>query len=218
MSQNTNNHPKKPQWERDLEPLDFSASSSATDPEHAAQDESTRLKMGRHRYTENATFTKEDMEGSDESHYTLNELNRNFVAAEDESIGTRQDTVDEQNEVKAWGRQIELTSNEIERAQKLVKSADSGMKNAHGKEAMSLAALTIAANEDTAGEDSRKSIRRNGIDWGDDNPLASEHPLERRSMADEREQLIENYETLREDLGVDRDSVKACRGYLRRFL
>lgn len=49
-------HPDNEAVRRDREPVDRSPASSAVDPEHAAQDQSTEAQTGRHGYTENATY------------------------------------------------------------------------------------------------------------------------------------------------------------------
>lgn len=189
---------RKPQWEKDLEPLDYSASSAATNPEGAAQDESTSIKTGRHAYTENATFTKEPMEASSNEFETLNQLNRNFYADEDKQVGREQQKQDRVNDVAAWGEQIGLTSHEIERAATIVLTAEESFARRHGEEGMILAALTLAANESTSGRnDERKAIR-------------PQSPI-----SEDTTDMAETYEEIRKSLDVTTNTVKKCRKHLR---
>jgi len=202
------------EWKRGREPLDFSPSSTATDPSHAAQDTSESVKTGRHAYTENATFTTEQIKAPSKREHswgdredgrspwaTLNEVNRNFFVDDDKNIGSEQHKQNYVNDTQAWGSQIGLTDWEIKRAAKLVLDADDGWKNNHSIEAVILAALTVSANKATGRRnDLSKAIRPR-------NPLSENTP-----------DMASTYEDIRDNLGVDYQSVKACRNHLRQFL
>lgn len=184
-----------PAWIRDRRPLDFAASSTATNPSHAAQDVSTTVKTGRHAYTENATFTAEKMPAKSDVFESLNELNRNFYADEDDSVGSARHRQDHQNDTQMWGRVIGLTDAEIRRAQYLLARAEAGWMNNHSAAAVVLAALTVAANERSCGGYT-KAIRESAPDTG--NPA-----------------LVNAYEELRSRLQIPADSIRACRDHLR---
>lgn len=194
-----------------IEQLDHSPSSGAVDPEHAAQDQSESVETGRHAYTGNATFTKERMESQASSrdqknakhvpqYSSLNELNRRLYEDDEKNTRSEQDKTDYVNDVQAWGTQIGLTGFEIERAATLVLASEDGWMNNHGAETMILAALTLAANESTPGNNSvSKAIR-------------PQSPLVKH------EDMADQYAMIRDELAVESRSVKACRNHLREFL
>lgn len=177
------------------QPLDYSPSSGATDPEHAAQDASEEMAKGRHAYTPNATFIKEHLPARS-SVPSLNALNRR-TTSDGEHLEEHRRHQDRMNDVRAWGRRIGLTKAECQRAVHLIDSG--GWLNSASIEATALAALTLAANEATGGADSKKSIRPNGPST--DNP-----------------DLVERYTQLREDLDVDPEDVRSVRQRLRERL
>jgi hypothetical protein len=206
---------------RHEEPLDFSPSSTAVDPEHAAQDTSEYVQTGRHAYTENATFTEERIEApssrkdtaapavsqftdSDEHDHSnwlsLNQANRNYHANDEKNTRTEQRKQDFHNETKAWGRQIGLIDHEIERAITLVEASEMAWKKNHGIETLVLAAFTLVVNENG------KAIRPQH-EFSSKNHELAETP-----------EMAETYEEIRDNLGVMRHRVKSCRKYLRELL
>jgi hypothetical protein len=189
-----------PDTGHDGQPLDYSPSSGAVDPEHAAQDVSTSAVTGRHAYTENATFTAERMEAESDRWDSLNQANRDWQS-DGESNGSRQHAADHVNDTVAWGRRIGLTSTECEHAANLVLDADAGYMNNHGAETVILAALTLAANTapDSRPEE-QKALREESV------------------FSDQTPDLRDAYEELRNDLDVTRGGVKACRTHLRTHL
>lgn len=194
-----------------IEMADHSPSSGATDPEHAAQDQSEEVATGRHTYTGNATFTKERMEAGATSeaqeqaehvpqYNSLNELNRRLYDDDEKNARSEQDKTDYVNDTQAWGNQIGLTDFEIKRAARLVLSSTSGWMNNHGSEAIILAALTLSANESTPDNTSTsKAIRP-------------------QSPFVEHEDMADSYASIRDGLGVEPEKVKRCRGHLNGFL
>jgi len=211
--------PLDEQLRRQLEPLDFSPSSTATQPSDAAQDTTEGMKTGRHAYTENATFAVEDIDAPsnddvrptlpevwdvDEDgaspYGSLNELNRSVFTNEDTNKGSEQDKQDYRNDAQTWGRHIGLTNHEIQRAIFLVDRAEKGYMNNHGATTIILAALTLAANETNGSSDTAKAIRP-------EHALASKTP-----------DLVDNYTSLRDDLDVSRQGVRTCRNHLRQFM
>ena len=188
-------------WERRQrrrEPLDFAPSSTAVDPRDAAQDESTETRTGRHSYTENATFTKEPMEASSYRWETLNQANRDFYADDETDVKQAQREQDWRNDVIAWGRQIGLTDYECRRGADLATAELNSGLGGIAKEALALATLTIAANESHPVQP--KTIRPSSdIDVEDV----------------DTEQLQDNYEQIRTDLGIDTKSVRSARQTIR---
>lgn len=183
---------------RQREPLDFSPPSTAVEPSSAAQDVSETAKTGRHAYTENATFTMEELPASSDRWASLNQANRDFYASDEKTVGREQQKQDYVNDTAAWGGQIGLTDHEIDRAAHLVLEADSGFHYNHSSAAIVLAALTLAANE------SRGTRRDTGKEIRQSSPMSDRTP-----------ELAMRYETIRDDLGVSRKSVTKCRKHLR---
>lgn len=186
---------------RTREPLDFSPSSTATTPSHAAQDASETVQTGRHAYTENATFTKESMDAQSSDHDTLNQLNRDFFANEETNVSTEQRRQNAVNDTVAWGQRIGLTDYECERAVWLLEQADDDMKERHGFEPLILAALTLAANE---GIDERNTVSK---------PLRVQQ-VAIATFADDIEEMVSVYESIRENLDVAVSTVTDCRAHL----
>jgi len=105
----------KERLKRDREPLDFSPSSTATDPESATKDQAEDYHTGRFGHTENATFAAETLEAESDRFRSLNQINRQNHK-DDEHYSTDQDHADLKNDARAWGRRIGLLDHEIERA------------------------------------------------------------------------------------------------------
>lgn len=190
------------------EPLDYSPSSGATDPDHAAQDESTTMKEGRLGYTDNATYIGGYIPSSSDTPHgiidppawmandegnsqwdSLNEANSDFIADEDgdSHIETERRAFERRQDCQMWGRQIGLSDPEIQRAIYIIEETDVTMrKYPHGADTAVLAALTLAANEASIG--TKKSIRDNGVDTGHDD-------------------LVANFESIRADLTISSDEL-----------
>jgi hypothetical protein len=180
-----------------IEPLDFAPASGAVDEVHAAQDTDTGYYTGRHAYTENATFTNADIPStwSDSPRDSLNELNRNFYANEDKSVGREQQRLDEQNDAKAWAKRVGLTEVEGKRAAYLTTKVSAGTKKNFTATGVILAAITIAANEPVV---QRRVVRSTVPDLDDINTS-----------------FVEDYEQLREDLGVETLTIRRAREAIR---
>jgi hypothetical protein len=180
-----------------IEPLDFAPASGAVDEVHAAQDMDTGYYTGRHAYTENATFTNEDIPStwSNSPRDSLNELNRNFYANEDKSVSSEQHKLDEQNDAKAWAKRVGLTEVEGKRAAYLTTKVEANAKKQYTATAVILAAITIAANEPVV---QRRVVRSTVPDLEDINTS-----------------FVEDYEQLREDLGVETLTVRRAREAIR---
>lgn len=186
--------------------IDYSPSSTAKDASDARYDEATESHVGRHEYTENATFAKETLETPDPDKrwaedtdvavpwQTLNQANRYYSTDPDTVVQSEQDEQDAVNECEAWGQRIGLTGHERQRAAGMVRAAGRGVRNEYGMEAVVLAALTLAANEDVP---VARSLRENGID------------------TDTPEKMIETYEDIRQTLDIPSDDVRECRKHLR---
>lgn len=236
---NTNDPRLTERLKRAREPLDFSVGSGAVDPSHAAQDVSTTFQTGRHAYTGNATFANETLpsarnapvawadndrtidgdskppdDDSSPPWNTLNEANRNFYADDDTDIKWKQREQDQINDVVAWGRQIELTNHEIERAVYLCRHCGPEGNQAHGSDAIVLAALTIVANEDH-GSAVPKVLRESMMSIVDDVDTSTfeDYPIPSRYTADE--DMVESFETIRSDLGIDYRQIRKTRQYIR---
>lgn len=200
---------------RDEEPLDFSPSSTAVDPEHAAQDASEDVQTGRHAYTENATFTEERLDApsankseaapavseftdSDEHEHSewlsLNQANRTVYTDDEKNSTTEQRRQGFRDDTEAWGRRIGLTDHEIERAITIIERTEREWRENHGTETVILATLTLVANEND------KAIR------------------ERQALSSKNPDMTETYEEIRENLDVMRHRVKSCRDHLRGLL
>jgi len=175
--------------------LDYSPASGAVDPSDAAQDQSTTARTGRHSYTENATFTKEQMPAQSDAFETLNEANRNFYASDDESVGSARHEQDYHNSVHAWGEFIGLTDSEQYRASHLLEQTSPESRNGFGVATIALAALTLAANEQPWPKAIRPTV-----------PVDSDSDL------------CDRYDTLLTELEVDPSLVRSCRQHLRQFL
>lgn len=206
-SDGDDDHPDNERLHReDVEPLDFSPSSGATDPVDARKDTDTEMATGRHDYTANETFTRGELPAQSEQWESLNQANREPIVddphvdadgvTDEESRKTRQRRTDARNDTRAWGRQIGLTDAEVDRAVRLVLLAEEGWRNNHGTEAVVLAALTLAANEPTPVP---KSIRPSV-------PVDTDPDLET------------TYDAIRTTLDVPREEVNSCREHLRTFL
>lgn len=180
---------------RELEPLDFSPSSTATDPADAKHDLGTDYQTGRHAYTENATYPAERMAASSSRWQTLNEANRDFFANDDEHIESARRQQDLHNDVRTWGTQIGLTDSEITAAMELVNATAPGVRRNFGMETIILGALTIAANQAATNNYVAKSIRRGGPTTG-------------------HTDLVDTYEQLRRDLHVDPSRVQRFRSWV----
>jgi hypothetical protein len=70
-------HPDDERIRRQIERLNRDPSSTAVDPEHAAQDQSEDLQTGRHAYTDNATYIQRDIETPSD---------RRFVETDEEGV------------------------------------------------------------------------------------------------------------------------------------
>ena len=186
------------------EPIDYSPSSGAVDPEDAAQDVSTEMQTGRHEYTPNETYIGEEIESNSEKWDSLNEANRQIEAETDDPRRTKQDRVDDYNDIKAWCNQIGLTSHEATRAVHIFSQSEIGPRNHFGKDSMKLAAMTLAANE---GHDQRNTIAKE---------IRPEVPLAKEDA--DNWVLACDYRNLRKDLDVDADDVRSCRDHLRQKL
>jgi len=184
--------------ERQIEPLDYSPHSGAVDPEHAAQDQSTSNKTGRHDYTPNATFTEEQMPTSSESNRTLNQLNRRVS---DEAIKSSQRQNDRRRELCGWADQIALSPYEIQYALSLHDTIPTEVWSGYGMEAVALATITFAANiTNKENDDTRKSLRR---DYEENNATT---------------EMVETYNEIRESCGVTPKDVVKARNAIRQLL
>lgn len=209
---------------RAREPLDHSPSSTACDPDHAAQDTTTTIQTGRHNYTENATFTKEDMPAQSDQWNTLNQANRDFYVenlggdenkdGDEKNIRSEQHKQDDLNDLAAWGSQIGLSAHEIDRAATMVTAIEEPIKRRHGIEAVILAALTMAANEGVDVRHTEPKIIRPGSLFGDESTLSNDN-----SELDDSERefpsMIEAYTKIRGDLRVEKKAVTKCRDHIR---
>jgi len=196
---NRDNPPSPVQTQR--EPLDYSPASGATDPEHAAQDQSTMSQVGRFAYMDNTTSIGGHLDAKSDRWRSLNDANRDFAGGDGEDIHTKQRELDCVNDTRAWGHRIGLMDWEVGTAAQLVRDADRGYLNNHGSETVILAALTLAANVAPVNRPSeQKELRSSSV-------FAGQSPV-----------LRDNYEELRKSLDVSRRGVKACRQHLRDFL
>ena len=178
--------------EREIAPLDFSPSSTATDPSDAKQDLTTSYAIGRFNYTDNATYIGEDLPASSELGQTLNQINRDTRDDDDDHVESARRQADLRREVQMWGTQIELTDAEIRVAESIVMSVPAGARRNFGLDVVVLGALTVAANQVTGAPHTSKSIRLRGPETGNT-------------------ELVEQYESLRDDVGVTADAVSRFR-------
>lgn len=213
------------------EEMDHSPSSGATDPEDAAQDQAEDYETGRHSYTENETFVKEELPSAadDENRWAdLDDLPDRFIEEDDdgneiihskwESLNqanrwVRSDGGDNKTEQRKqekimdctmWADRIGLTEHEQERAVTILFLAEEQTERHYGVEAMTLAAITLAANE---GHDDKNTIAK---EIRPENPLSAE--LE--DNGDARSHPM-NYLRIRDKLDVEPDDVRKCREHLR---
>jgi hypothetical protein len=213
------------QFQKNHEPLDFSASSAAVDPKDAAQDASEAQKKGRHTYTGNATFTEKrlvrtnpecpgfadaiDLDDEDDprSYKSLNDLNRYFkvVESDDESPTTKsvkadQRKTDAQLDLQEWGHRIGLTQYEITQALQLFEQTDD--EHRQNNNALILAALTIVANKESSNIP-QKIIqpRRQHLADGFENVVA-------------RDDMASTFEEIRTGLGISTSEIKSARKYI----
>lgn len=193
--------------------LDFSPSSTAVDPAAAAQDQSETIQTGRHSYTENATFIRDDIPAKSDRWETLNQANRDFYADETDNedegdhIEKERRKQDHVNDTVCWGRYVGLTDHEIERAASFVLDAEDAYKRNYSIEAIILAALSLAANE---GQGERGTHPRT---------IRPEVPLmtstDNETVTDGLRDLRDNFGQLRDDLTVSRDAIHDSRTHLR---
>jgi len=191
--------------DRESPPLDYSPSSTAIDESDARYDEHREVAVGRHDYTDNATFTDEeipvtpdDRRWADDTDVvtpwrTLNDANRYYTDDED-GVRAKQHEQDAVNDCHSWGQRIGLTRLERERAAGIIRAAERGVRNEYGMETVVLAALTLAANEDDGV--GIRSLRDNGID------------------VDTPESMTRAYEQFRQTLDTPSDTIRDCRNHL----
>lgn len=235
-------------FKRAEEPIDFSPASTATDPEAAAQDTSEDHQTGRHGYTENASFSSEPLDLTDvqysglaepkavkefdgdkdvespppkisddeyedpRSYTNLNELNKYFIVDNDgdsssiESVKSEQLEHDHHNDLQSWGKKVGLTDHEIERGHLLLDSLDNTQNKPHGADAITLAILTLVANE-SHGNIPSKILRHGVMDVGKESPEVMVI-----------EDLIDQYEQLREDCNLEPKTIRSAREYVKEVM
>lgn len=176
--------------------LDFSPSSTALNPSDAKQDMGKQTVVGRFDYTPNATFTIEDLPAQSDEAETLNQLNRETTDESEHIEQARRDT-DLRRQVRAWGNHIGLTDLEVNEAVRIVESVPAGARRNFGLDPVCLAALSISANQPTCGRHTSKSIRLRG-------PNTDTHAL------------VQQYESIREDMGVTQRRVSEFRSWYNR--
>jgi len=177
--------------ERELCPLDYAPSSTATNPTDAKRDMETDYAVGRFAYTQNATYTDEDLPAHSELATTLNQINRE-TTDDDSHVESARRKTDRRNDVRSWGRRIGLTDTEITEAIHIVEGVPSGSLRNFGVETVILGALSIAANMKLGGNHTVRSIRLRGAPVGNNAP-------------------VERYESLRQNLSVSQQSVSDFR-------
>jgi len=209
------------QFQCDEEPVDRSPSSTAVDPEHAAQDNSTELRTGRHDYTPNETFIggelpaarDDDNRWADEdpeevsSYASLNQANRRITTDGENDPRSEQIQLDYENDIQTWGQHVGLTSHEISVVKRLFQRVDETLREGYNSETVILAALTIVANEDDR-------TRQTKVIREDVTPIA-EDPT---TPAVCHNGMVENYEDLRKQLNITKRAIRACREHLQQKL
>lgn len=191
------------EWQQ--RPLDFSPDSSALDETDTARDTSQSHYTGNTDYRENATEIGGDLPAR--SRDSLNDLNK-----EARPNGPNHDEQSKRHQkyredVQRWGRFIELDDYEIERAVHLFEQAPLNGRRGNGIDAVVLAALTMAANEDM-GPEPAKIIRRSA------EAIAKDPDTDLEWFSE----LVENYEQLRTDLGVSSSKIRNARNNIRHIV
>jgi hypothetical protein len=199
MGTDSNKEPGEPPT-----PIDYSPDSGATNPEHAAQDESEQMQTDRHSYTPNATFIDDYIEAKSNRWTSLNEANRQLEADGDDDPKTSQYNADNNNDIQIWGKQIGLTTHEIERAAYIFNQIESNCKRRQTLEAAQLAAITIAANEGRSDSNTQPRSIRPQITVPDDAPI------------EKTPTMCDTYQHIRDTLGVAAEQVSAVRTHIQK--